>query len=102
MIRKSIRTSVLTTVRDLNEINIVKDVTLRDIESLCLPKVEACSPGAIATLRKKLHVSQAAFARLLNTSISTVQKWEAGTKKPSGVSLKLLYIAKHKGIPGLI
>jgi putative transcriptional regulator len=32
------------------------------------------------------------FARYLNTSESTIQKWEAGTKRPSGMALKLLAI----------
>ena len=32
-------------------------------------------------------------AAYLNTSESTVQKWEAGTKRPSGMALKLLAVA---------
>lgn len=32
------------------------------------------------------------FARYLNTRESTVQKWEAGTKRPSGMALKLLAV----------
>jgi len=35
-------------------------------------------------------MSQAVFAAVLNTSVSTVQKWEIGEKRPSGPSLKLL------------
>jgi len=34
----------------------------------------------------------------LNVSISTVQKWEAGEKKPAGASLKLLNLVKRKGV----
>src|SRR5262245_54543581 len=48
----------------------------------------------IVTIRKKLRVSQAAFAVLLNISPKTVQKWEQGENKPNGSSLKLLSIAK--------
>ncbi|NCU79411.1 MAG: helix-turn-helix domain-containing protein [Burkholderiaceae bacterium] len=39
---------------------------------------------------------------ILNTSASTIQKWESGEKKPSGPSLKLLSILKNKGIEALI
>jgi putative transcriptional regulator len=35
---------------------------------------------------------------MLNTSISTVQQWEIGQKRPSGPSLKLLNVVQRKGI----
>ena len=34
----------------------------------------------------------------LNTSTSTVQKWEQGKKHPNGPSLKLLNLADRKGL----
>jgi putative transcriptional regulator len=43
-------------------------------------------------------VSQPVFARFLNTSESTVQKWEAGTKRPSGMALKLLSVVEKHGL----
>ncbi|MFN0277771.1 MAG: helix-turn-helix domain-containing protein [Pyrinomonadaceae bacterium] len=52
------------------------------------------SKEEIVKIRKKLQVSQAAFAVLLNISTKTVQKWEQGENKPNGSSLKLLSIAK--------
>lgn len=48
----------------------------------------------IVAIRKKLRVSQSAFAVLLNISTKTVQKWEQGENSPNGSSLKLLAIAK--------
>lgn len=60
-------------------------------------EVKAPSPLSkedIVKLRKKLRVSQSAFAVLLNISTKTVQKWEQGENKPNGSSLKLLSIAK--------
>jgi hypothetical protein len=41
------------------------------------------------------------FAAVLNTSVSTVQKWEIGEKRPSGPSLKLLNVIERKGIKAL-
>jgi putative transcriptional regulator len=38
------------------------------------------------------------FAAYLNTSLSTVQKWERGQKKPNGPSLKLLNLVERKGL----
>ena len=42
-----------------------------------------------------------ARAAVLNTSVSTVQKWEIGEKRPSGPSLKLLDVIQRKGIASL-
>ena len=49
-------------------------------------------------LREKNHVSQPVFARYLNTSQSTVQKWETGAKRPSGPALKLLALVQKHGL----
>jgi hypothetical protein len=38
------------------------------------------------------------FARYLNTSESTVEKWETGAKRPSGMALKLLDIVEKHGL----
>lgn len=61
------------------------------------------SPTArqIKNLREGLQVSQSVFAAILNTSVSTVQKWEVGEKKPGGPSLKLLNILERKGIEAM-
>ncbi len=56
------------------------------------------SANDIKLLRKKYHLSQAVLAAVINTSISTVQKWEIGRKNPSGPSLKLLNILETKGL----
>jgi hypothetical protein len=37
-------------------------------------------------------------ARYLNTSESTVEKWETGAKKPSGMALKLLAVVQKHGL----
>ncbi|MDX0178924.1 helix-turn-helix domain-containing protein, partial [Sinorhizobium meliloti] len=52
----------------------------------------------IKALRENNHVSQPVFARYLNTSESTVQKWETGAKRPSGPALKLLSIVRKHGL----
>lgn len=44
------------------------------------------------------HVSQPVFDRYLNTSASTVKKWESGEKQPSGMALKLLSIVQKHGL----
>ena len=100
--RESIRESILDTINDLFEQGIVNEITLREMESLCLPEVKHYSPRAIKHIRHKLKLSQAAMAKFLNTSLSTIQKWEAGAKQPSALALKLLNLADQKGLTGLI
>ena len=58
----------------------------------------ALTPDEIKALREKNHVSQPVFARYLNTSQSTVQKWETGAKRPSGPALKLLSLVQKHGL----
>jgi putative transcriptional regulator len=58
----------------------------------------APSPEQIRAIRAQSRMSQAVFAAVLNTSVSTVQKWEIGEKRPSGPSLKLLDVIQRKGI----
>jgi DNA-binding XRE family transcriptional regulator len=52
--------------------------------------------GAVAKLRHKLKLSQAAFAAALGVSVSALSKWEQGIRKPDKASAKLLsIIEKH-------
>jgi putative transcriptional regulator len=53
------------------------------------------SPGEVAALRKAVHLSQAAFARILNVSTRTVQAWEVGARRPAAAALRLLQIARR-------
>ena len=48
------------------------------------------------------RLSQAVMAAMLNTSLSTIQKWEIGEKHPGGPSQKLLSILDRKGIQAMV
>ncbi len=68
--------------------------------ALTVHEVELRSPrklGAkdVASLRRRLRVSQAALARLLNVSPRTVQAWESSVRTPSDAALKLLHVARR-------
>jgi len=77
-------------------------VTLREFDQLCLPLVEPLAPDDIQQIRTSQKVSQAVFAAYLNTSVSSVQKWETGAKPPSGPALKLLRLVQKKGLDVLV
>lgn len=90
------------TARGLHGAGLISKRRMGEIEALCGLELEEMSPEKIRRLRKKAHVSQAVFAAVLNTSLSTIQKWEVGDKKPSGPSLKLLSLVERKGLEILL
>jgi len=100
--RASITESIISTVKDLKKSGLVDEITMKNIQSLCVPDVKEYKPEKIVLLRKKLNLSQAALAYIFNISPSTVQKWEQGNKKPTGASKKLLDIIERKGIEALL
>ena len=72
--------------------------TMREFDESCLDKIPAFDADDIKRIRKHANVSQTLFARYLNTSESTVQKWETGQKRPSGMALKLLRVVQKHGL----
>ena len=101
MMAKSILDTIHESAKDLHEAGVMKDVTLREFDALCLPPVKSYTPEQIKRIRQKTRASQAVFAAYLNTSPSTIQKWEIGGKKPNGPSLKLLNLVDKKGLEAL-
>jgi len=75
---------------------------MHEFEALCNLDVQDMPPRKIEQLRANAHLSEAVFAAVLNTSVSTVQKWEIGNKKPSGPSLELLNLIDRKGLAAVL
>lgn len=96
--KSAILEAVHGTAKGLHKAGVMDQVTLREFDRLCLPPVEPVEPEQIKQIREASRVSQAVFARLLNTSLSTVQKWEIGQKKPTGTALKLLHLVQKRGL----
>jgi putative transcriptional regulator len=76
----------------------IDKATMRRFDESCLVKPPAMDARRIKRIRERQRVSQPVFARYLNTSESTVEKWESGAKKPSGMALKLLDIVEKHGL----
>lgn len=72
--------------------------TMREFDESCLVVPPPIDAEDIKRLRESNNVSQPVFARYLNTSESTVEKWESGAKRPSGAALKLLSIVQKHGL----
>ncbi|HSG77366.1 MAG TPA: helix-turn-helix domain-containing protein [Burkholderiales bacterium] len=98
---KRLRKELLESARGLYELGAIDTKTMREFEALEVPTPKTYSAQEIKKLRLKERASQAVFAAYLNTSVSTVQKWEIGEKKPSGAALKLLDLVDRKGLKAL-
>lgn len=98
---KSLLEAVHETASDLHKAGVMDEMTLREFDALCLPEVKELTANQIKRLRQKEKASQGVFAAYLNTSISTVQKWERGAKKPNGPSMKLLNLVQKYGLKAL-
>ena len=96
--KSQILDAVNDTAKGLFKAGAMDQITLREFDQLCLPLVEPLQPEQIKHIREASRVNQAVFARLLNTSLSTVQKWEIGQKKPIGTALKLLHLVQKRGL----
>ena len=99
--RSAILEAVHETAKGLSEAGVIEQVTMREFDRLCLLPVEPLRPTQIKHIRQSTHVSQAVFAALLNTSLSTVQKWEIGQKRPTGTALKLLHLVQKRGLEAI-
>lgn len=76
----------------------IDKATMRSFDESCLTVPAEFDAAEIKALRERQHVSQPIFALHLNTSESTVQKWESGAKRPSGMALKLLSVVQKHGL----
>jgi putative transcriptional regulator len=90
--------AIHTSASALHKIGAIDKTTMRSFDTSCLAVPVEIEPEQIKLIRELNHVSQPIFARYLNTSESTIQKWETGAKRPSGMALKLLSVIQKHGL----
>lgn len=100
--KRRILEAVHETAADLNRLGFIDKRKQQKLEALCLEPIPPYDSAKIRALREHLKLSQAVLASVLNTSTSTVRKWEIGEKHPSGPSLKLLNLLDRKGLEAVL
>jgi putative transcriptional regulator len=93
--------AVHETASDLHKLGFIDKRAMESYNALCIPPVPEYTPEQIKSLRDRYQLSQSVLAAVLNTSISTIQKWEIGEKHPGRPSLKLLNILDRKGLAAM-
>ena len=87
--------------KGLHDIGLLSQSKMDEVTVLYnnVPKYDA---EQIKEIRAKTSFSQAAFAKLLNVSPSSIRQWESGAKKPDGASRKLLQLLEAHGVTSFL
>jgi putative transcriptional regulator len=97
-----IAATVHETAEGLHRIGAINKKTMREFDVMCLTLVKDLSAREIRRIREDAGVSQEVFGHYLNVPTTLVSQWERGEKRPSGPSLKLLTLVKHKGLEAIV
>ena len=89
--RKKIKDAIGATVQDLLDAGIGTSFSEKELKTLgvIIPEIKVTAEQ-IRSIRKKTHLSQSVFAKILNVSISSVRQWEQGSRTPTGSTKVLL------------
>jgi len=79
---RSILDTVHETAKGLQDAGLMEAKTMCEFDALCLPPVKVFTAVQIKWIRLNNKASQGVFAAYLNTSASTVQKWNGARKTP--------------------
>jgi putative transcriptional regulator len=76
-------------------------ITARHLGADPLPSEKPITGAQVRAARQKAHLSQAAFARYLNTTTGYVSQLERGATFAKGPALALLNVIRRRGIEAL-
>ena len=73
----------------------IKEIKKHKEGDIQLKVTTLTDPSPAQVIRKKLELSQSAFAGLMGVSIRTIQDWEQGRRSPKGPAKSLLRVAEQ-------
>jgi putative transcriptional regulator len=77
-------------------------ITIRHMGGRGLGMSMPISGDEVRIMREQAHMSQAAFARVLNLTVGYVSQLERGVRKPTGPALSLLNVIRRKGVEAIL
>lgn len=88
--------AVHETAEGLHRVGAMSDAEMREFDEMCLePEPEPASPD-VASLRLRSGLSERDFAAELGVSLSRLKAYEAGQRKPTGSTLRLLRLYERR------
>lgn len=82
----------------LHKVGAIDKTTMREFDVACLLPAPEYSGDDVKRIRTQIaKVSQTVFAAYMNTSVSTVQKWERDNRPVQGPAARLLNIVERSG-----
>ncbi len=96
--RKNILETISEEMKDLYDAGLINETTMRKFDVNSLEPAKEMSKQDVKRIRANTHVSQPVFASYLNVTAAAVKQWEAGERKPSGASARLLQLIERKGL----
>ena len=73
----------------------IREIKAHKADQVELRVRQLSEPSSPQNIRKKLALSQSAFAGMMGVSLRTIQEWEQGRRNPSGPARSLLRIAEQ-------
>jgi putative transcriptional regulator len=89
------------TAQGMFDAGLMTKQTMRQFDETCLTPIQPFSADDVRALREQEEVSQAVLANYLNVTTDYISKLERGLKSASGGTLKLLLLAKRKGLAAI-
>lgn len=77
-------------------------ITIRHMGVRGLGMSMPISGEEVRIMREQAHMSQAAFARVLNLTVGYISQLERGIRKPTGPALSLLNVIRRKGVEAIL
>ena len=94
--KRSVKNAISETVQGLVDLRIKTSFTEKELRTLGVKiKPVEIAPKQIRAVRLQRQLSQAVFAKVLNVSVSSVQQWEQGQRKPTGATKVLLELLQR-------
>jgi len=64
------------------------------VNKITIEPLKTYTANEIKAIRKQQSMTQRLFAQAMGVSVKTVEAWESGTNKPSGIANRMLEILK--------
>ena len=87
---------------DLFEVGAIAKTTMREFDAACIATPTPLAPADITRIRQHLHISQPVVRALPEHHRKYRGQMESGAKRPSGMALKLLHVARKNGLAALV